>query len=305
LAYSPPGYCSDNKRIPHGSRGRSSEGPGCSRESRNTRVERHRAAARPVRCGITHGLGAAGPPFASTHALRTASSRWLSIRTTEHPALIPQEAAGSSRRYPRIPATARPKGPLTTGTPAYPRSARKRHDRPVTPEVAGSSPVAPVKLPANRHVLLSPRAQSTAGFLDPVYIPHGSAVPSGPDRSSAATTLVRSRTHPASPFPVVAPQQCETSSADRMRSGRGKSGFGCARLRRPNRSMASSQLRRAETREYGQDPPVGILFSLSGMLSFVPAAASLAQRDGAPVPAPGAAPAPTEPEQLGLFRNRG
>jgi hypothetical protein len=69
--------------------------------------------------------------------------------------------------------------------------------------------------------------------------------------------------------------------------------------------MASSQLRRAETREYGQDPPVGILFSLSGMLSFIPAAASLAQRDGAPVPAPGAAPAPTEPEQLGLFRNRG
>jgi len=50
--------------------------------------------------------------------------------------------------------------------------------------------------------------------------------------------------------------------------------------------MASSQLRRAETREYGQDPPVGILFSLSGMLSFIPAAASLAQRDGAPVPAP-------------------
>jgi hypothetical protein len=69
--------------------------------------------------------------------------------------------------------------------------------------------------------------------------------------------------------------------------------------------MASSQLRRAETREYGQDPPVGILFSLSGMLSFIPAAASLAQRDGAPVPAPDAAPAPTEPEQLGLFRNRG
>jgi hypothetical protein len=28
--------------------------------------------------------------------------------------------------------------------PAYPRSTRKRHDRPVTPEVAGSSPVAPV-----------------------------------------------------------------------------------------------------------------------------------------------------------------
>jgi hypothetical protein len=29
--------------------------------------------------------------------------------------------------------------------PAYPHSARKRQDRPVTPEVAGSSPVAPVE----------------------------------------------------------------------------------------------------------------------------------------------------------------
>jgi hypothetical protein len=31
------------------------------------------------------------------------------------------------------------------GIPAYPRVGRKRQDRPVTPEVAGSSPVAPVK----------------------------------------------------------------------------------------------------------------------------------------------------------------
>jgi hypothetical protein len=33
---------------------------------------------------------------------------------------------------------------LLLGIPAYPRSSRKRHDRPVTPEVAGSSPVAAV-----------------------------------------------------------------------------------------------------------------------------------------------------------------
>ena len=33
---------------------------------------------------------------------------------------------------------------LLSEIPVYPRSARKRHDRPVTPEVAGSSPVAPV-----------------------------------------------------------------------------------------------------------------------------------------------------------------
>src|SRR5918995_6282205 len=40
--------------------------------------------------------------------------------------------------------------------PAYSRSARKRQDRPVTPEVAGSSPVAPVfEVPANSYVVLA------------------------------------------------------------------------------------------------------------------------------------------------------
>jgi hypothetical protein len=70
--------------------------------------------------------------------------------------------AGSSRQR-RIPRSSRRRSPeapanpgqspqrqgrktlLTVGIPAYPRSARKRQDRPVTPEVAGSSPVAPVK----------------------------------------------------------------------------------------------------------------------------------------------------------------
>jgi hypothetical protein len=65
---------------------------------------------------------------------------------TTHPALIPHEAPGSSRRCPPIPATQWPKGLLTAEIPAYPRSTRKRHDRPVTPEVAGSSPVAPAKV---------------------------------------------------------------------------------------------------------------------------------------------------------------
>jgi hypothetical protein len=65
-------------------------------------------------------------------------------------------------RLPQTPARTRKspqrrgrKALLTAEIPAYPRSARKRHDRPVTPEVAGSSPVAPVTIPANRHVVLS------------------------------------------------------------------------------------------------------------------------------------------------------
>jgi hypothetical protein len=37
--------------------------------------------------------------------------------------------------------------------------------RPVTPEVAGSSPVAPAKVPANRRLLLPTETYATAGFF--------------------------------------------------------------------------------------------------------------------------------------------
>jgi hypothetical protein len=47
----------------------------------------------------------------------------FSEEATSHPARIPPEASGTS----------------------YSRPARRHHDRPVTPEVAGSSPVAPVE----------------------------------------------------------------------------------------------------------------------------------------------------------------
>jgi hypothetical protein len=118
----------------------------------------------------------------------------------------------------------------------------------------------------------------------PCTFPRGSAVPSGPDRSSAATTLVRSRTHPASPFPVVAPQQCETSSAAGCAAVEESPAsvvrvFGDLTDRWRHRScVALRRASTARTRRWAS--------SLSGMLSFIPAAASLAQRDGAPVPAP-------------------
>jgi hypothetical protein len=91
---------------------------------------------------------------------------------------------------------------------AYPRSARKRQDRPVTPEVAGSSPVAPAKVPANRHLLLPGLAQSTAGLpTDPALIPHaGSKCDSGPVKgwkwphfccSSRHRPTCRRSSHPA------------------------------------------------------------------------------------------------------------
>ena len=62
----------------------------------------------------------------------------------------------SRTRSPQIPASARQSPQshggnvlLVPGIPAYPRPPRKDQDRPVTPEVAGSSPVAPVKIPVN------------------------------------------------------------------------------------------------------------------------------------------------------------
>jgi hypothetical protein len=65
-------------------------------------------------------------------------------KATSHPVLIPREVAGHPRPRPPIPAKAEWKGLLLLQISAYPRSAPKRQDRPVTPEVAGSSPVAPV-----------------------------------------------------------------------------------------------------------------------------------------------------------------
>jgi hypothetical protein len=56
---------------------------------------------------------------------------------------------------------------LAPGIPAYPRLDRKRRDRPVTPEVAGSSPVAPVLEPAsNRRVFR--RSESVVVWIEHV-----------------------------------------------------------------------------------------------------------------------------------------
>jgi hypothetical protein len=52
---------------------------------------------------------------------------------------------------------------LAPGIPAYPRRDRKRHARPVTPEVAGSSPVAPRRKDLQIGMFVATLAQSTAG----------------------------------------------------------------------------------------------------------------------------------------------
>jgi hypothetical protein len=109
-----------------------------------------RTAGRPTRSQRTFAIASLG----SKHGRRSAIQGKSEIRgdpalvatwATTHPALIPHEAAGSSRERAPIPATPGSESLLTAEIPAYPRSTRKRHDRPVTPEVAGSSPVAPVE----------------------------------------------------------------------------------------------------------------------------------------------------------------
>jgi DNA-binding SARP family transcriptional activator len=63
------------------------------------------------------------------------------------------------------------------GIPADPRSPRKHQDRPVTPEVAGSSPVAPVFRTPKTCKLASSVAHQGANdrrsLFHPAYLPHG------------------------------------------------------------------------------------------------------------------------------------
>jgi hypothetical protein len=90
-----------------------------------------------------------------------------------------------ARAGPCSPHIPRPRKP--GGTPAY------------TPEVAGSSPVAPAKAPANRH-LRCPLGRNRPRLPGSHVHPEGSAVPNGPERPLPATTLGTSRAHPALSF---------------------------------------------------------------------------------------------------------
>jgi len=104
---------------------------------------------RNVWAGVPLVVAAGGPSDQAEPELGASrrSPDVFGLRQPPHPAQIPRELAGSSRSPPRIPATARPKRPFRAGIPAYHSSAPKRQDRPVTPAVAGSSPVAPVSEP--------------------------------------------------------------------------------------------------------------------------------------------------------------
>src|SRR6266536_4716389 len=71
------------------------------------------------------------------------------------------------------PLRQRLKAPLSPGIPAYPHSARKRQDRPVTPEVAGSSPVAPAENILQIHIFCClHRRKRPPVSPHPALIPH-------------------------------------------------------------------------------------------------------------------------------------
>ena len=90
---------------------------------RRGRRRRRRAAIRT--CGGDRGNGARAGRRRRGRARRTnarpgmsrAGSALFAAAATEHPAHIPQEVAGSSRRHPPIPATPRSKSPALAGNP--------------------------------------------------------------------------------------------------------------------------------------------------------------------------------------------
>jgi hypothetical protein len=102
--------------------------------------------------------------------------------------------AGGGRKRPEAPPDARPspqaperKELLWRRIPAYHRSTRKCHDRPVTPEVAGSSPVAPISI-CRDFVHLSAHAPFSAA---------------PPARQSSRSTIAPSRSTGRVPAVVV------------------------------------------------------------------------------------------------------
>jgi hypothetical protein len=115
----------------------------------------------------------------------------LAIETTPHLALIPHEPAGSSRQYPRIPATERREVLLLPEIPANPRPGRKRHDRPVTPEVAGSSPVAPVKSCKSGCSVAGLGASDRQTPAHPAEIPHGNRRRKPPEAGNSRNVSCR------------------------------------------------------------------------------------------------------------------
>jgi hypothetical protein len=104
----------------------------------------------------------------------------ISSRSPEGNVTSRAHPAGGRRTPPPAPANTRKsrvERPALAQIPAYSRSARKRQDRPVTPEVAGSSPVAPAfparTLCESACFVACQGADDPSVFIYPAYTPHG------------------------------------------------------------------------------------------------------------------------------------
>ena len=129
----------------------------------------------------------------------------------------PQESPRDDRRKPSFPSQ----------IAAYPRSSRNRQDRPVTPEVAGSTFGRSRKAPANRKALRCP-----IGCKRPPASPHLARIAhaespprAGPTRRSAGGTpgpvagRPPTRSRKSQRFPAICswkatPPRCAASTAD-------------------------------------------------------------------------------------------
>ena len=130
------------------------------------RSRRRRQASKRTSFGETRGpcLRARRHPAHIPQRLRSCQHRIPPSSRTR-----PPEAPGQTRQSPQRQAR---KGPLPPAIPAYPRSARKHHDRPVTPEVAGSSPVAPVKFLQIASFFWRLDVVDRRPLFHPAWIPH-------------------------------------------------------------------------------------------------------------------------------------
>jgi hypothetical protein len=112
---------------------------------------------RPVAAGSTlvrrRSTSGAGAPVAVLLSGGATAVAWCGNHSTTH--VLHRSCRVVAGRSRSLPVSLGEKMPAPAVIPGRSRLHQWSSYRPVTPEVAGSSPVPPAKVPANRHVVLS------------------------------------------------------------------------------------------------------------------------------------------------------